>query len=226
MPNSSETRSEKFNRQTSESFAALGRFVQSFENMVDAARTSIKLLLSKTGPDQILVSIVLHHQAFTAKPILDVFRAIVMETLDLRARLHPGSVTDDDARVFAGVLSQIFGEYDALARARNNLLHATWRIGWVAEGQDDFSEFFAHNQKVTKSGARAVDLPKTAKELDELSDRCNKMAEWIWLVHIGVTLGEGISRQFRYNKNKKTWEDARSISASPAEPNSSPIANG
>ena len=60
---SGETRDEKYRRQTTESFALLGRFVQSFEQMVNWARSGSIMLLSKTPTDQQLLL-----RVFTQRP--------------------------------------------------------------------------------------------------------------------------------------------------------------
>jgi hypothetical protein len=187
--------------------------------MVTAARDGAAMLLSKGIVEQTLIRIVLHHQALTAKPLFDIFRAVIMRTIEFQKTLAPGRHSEADANTFKGVLGQIHREYEDLAYTRNNLLHATWYVGYASEDQADFSEFLAHKQTVNKSGAGAVDLPKTAKELDELSERCNKMTEWIRLVFSSLAFSQvdagRISKLFRYNEKSKKWEDARPSTDAP-----------
>jgi len=147
---------------------------------------------------------------------MDIFRAVTMKIVTFRQASNPPTVTDAECNIFNGVLGQVHREYEALANLRNNLLHATWFVGYANEAQEDFSEFFAHKQTVNKSGAGMVDLPKTAKELDDLSERCNRMAEWIRLIFASAALTEVnknmIGKLFRFNEKEKTWEDARASS--------------
>jgi hypothetical protein len=210
-----ESRDEKYNRQTTESFAALGRFVQCFEGMVGAARDGAMFLLSNNLESQTLVKIALYHQALTAKPIMEIFRAITMRTIEFHTSLRPGILNNTDRDTFSAVLGQIHREFETLANTRNNLLHATWYIGWSNEHETDFSQFLARKERVNKSGSSAVNLPKTAAELNELSERCAEIEEWIRLVFSSLLFagsdegGCSIKRLFRYNKEDKRWEDAR-----------------
>jgi hypothetical protein len=72
-----ETHDKKYSRQTGEQFEALGRFVQEFEQLVDAVRTTSMHLLSSNSPkQQQLVNVVLFHKSLTAQPLFEIMRGL------------------------------------------------------------------------------------------------------------------------------------------------------
>ena len=64
-----------------EQYEALGRFVEAFEQMVHEARSACEFLLDPKLERQSVVSTALHHSIMTAKPLFEIMRAVVAETL-------------------------------------------------------------------------------------------------------------------------------------------------
>ena len=140
-----------YEENTKEQYEALGRFVEAFEAMVNEVRESTIALIERDGKHRRQIEIVLHHQVLTAKPLYEIFRAVVVEVVDDAISLKkakagrvfdrdPPLVVDlmekalqfasADRDVFLGVMSTIADEYNTLVNKRNNLLHATWFIGF------------------------------------------------------------------------------------------------
>ena len=136
-------------------YEALGRFVESFEGMVHEARSiSIRLLAQETYHTD-LVGVALHHQVFTAKPIFEIWRALIIEIVNIAVGAHekrkepgfshfapvvdesgtPIDISPSDREIFFGVLKTIGKEYQELANIRNGLLHGTW---WIGDPAGDF----------------------------------------------------------------------------------------
>lgn len=192
----SETRDEKFKRQTQEQFEALGRFVQDFELMVEAVRFGGAGLLSAGR----LANIVFHHSALTAAPLFEIFRAMVIEALAESDRDVPAREQD----VANAVLTSIADQYNHLVARRNELLHGTWHIGWASPDQEDFSKIPAMKLKVTKAGLRSVDMPRDIDELRALSSQCKRLNKMIYAVYFCVLHGENaFSRKFQ--KDGSDW---------------------
>ncbi len=110
-----ETRDEKFSRQTCEQFEWIGRFVQSFELMVDAARGSALLLLRPVP--QRMLNIVLHHSSMTAWPLFEIVQALYGEMI------AQDTFPKEQADVVRGVLKQVAADYSDLLSQRNIVSH-------------------------------------------------------------------------------------------------------
>jgi len=63
-----------------------------------------------------------------------------------------------------------------LANKRNNLLHATWFIGYSDSDDPDCHDFFVNKYTVTKEGFMPIDLPNTAAGLKALSEKVRSRA--------------------------------------------------
>jgi hypothetical protein len=194
---------DEYQKNTKEQYESLGRFVEAFEAMVNEVRESIITLLERDYRRRRLIEIVLHNQVFSAKPLYEVFRAVVIEIVDDAIKIQkvrkegkggsidrplfvdalgePLAFKPEDRDVFLGVMSTIAKEYGSLFETRNGLLHGTWFIGYPSEDPSS-SEFLVLKYKTNKEGLSPVALPKNAEELRELTKRCEATREWIaWL---------------------------------------------
>jgi hypothetical protein len=151
-----------------------------------------------------------NHQVMTAKPLMDLFRAMfgaMLADTDTRK-----SFSDVQLRAFEGVLSQINSRYNVLANRRNDLLHGTWIIPDVQDPNSDVIEFIVSKLKTHAGGLKqADDLPKNAKELCDLSARCRDLTKWIQLVtgcwgfQTNPGSGAHIDKIFKYDAQKDEW---------------------
>ncbi len=175
-----ETRDEKYSRQTGEQFEALGRFVQEFEQLVFAVRTTcMQLLSSNNSPkQQQLVNVVLFHQSLTAQPLFDIMRALYAVFI----KEFPERVSADDLDVVSAVMKYCATEFSSLVQVRNRLLHGTWFIGWANEKQEDFSQLPVAKFNITKDGYEPAKLPKSVAELSQLTNRCRELSKLIWRI--------------------------------------------
>jgi hypothetical protein len=169
-----------------EQYERLGRFVESFEAMVNAVRTRCIYLLGDDGPQQRLHLIIFHHQSLTAKPLFELFRAMTIQTISEKGYKDKYGIEDAAVNAFRGVLGQINKEYFDLVNLRNSLLHGTWFVGYV--GDDPSSpDFDVYKYTVTKEGLSRVELPRTASELADLSNRCEEVQVLVSLVNECMT---------------------------------------
>lgn len=201
-------RQARYLAQTTEQYASLGRFVQAFEQMVDAARAGCVHLFPVSGPFQVqqrMLHLLLSSPGMTAKPVFDALKAFLGELMSEMGDAIPA----DERKVIGDVLSYIDGEVQHLMQARNALLHGTWYIGWANEADQDFSEFLVHKWKASSRGLESHDLPKTAMELDALSARCDALTElvrrvWVAFRH-GGSGGPGPRVRFNVHRRGKVW---------------------
>src|SRR4029077_9336681 len=164
-------------------------------------------------------------ELLTAKPLYEIFRAVVVEVVDDAISLKKaktGRVFDRDPPlvvdlmekalqfasayrdVFLGVMGTIADEYNTLVNKRNNLLHATWFIGFQGSGDPSCSESYVRKYATTKQGLTTVELPKNAPELRELSKRCEVTRNWIAWLHSCLRGSSYIRERFEYH-GKKWW---------------------
>ena len=91
-----------------EQYEELGRFVVAFEDMVnDVRELCIFILAGFNSSQQTFVSVALHHQALTAKPLFEIMRALVAEVAkdnDARKRYK---IDNESEQIINGVLAAI-----------------------------------------------------------------------------------------------------------------------
>lgn len=169
-----------YEKNTKEQYEALGRFVEAFEAMVDEARSSCIQLLASDTQHAKWVAVPLYHQSMTAKPLFEIFRCIIMQMMndvDFR-KIH--NVSDALRDSFYGTLAPLAGEFNRLSEIRNDLLHGTWFIGDRYGSNEDATEFEVKRHKINKHGISASKpLPKTATELNDLTNRCKEVEWWV-----------------------------------------------
>lgn len=194
-----------FQRNASAQYEALGMFVEAFEAMVDEARESTISLVERDPHHGRLVAIALHHSNLTAKPLFDIFRAVVAEIVKdalhiqeakktgrerveppLRLDINddPLNLTPRDRDALFGALKALSSEYDDLQQARNKLLHATWFIGYPDGDDPTYEKLVVRKYSATAAGLEPVTtLPKDKAELHHLVRRCDVARSWIAAIH-------------------------------------------
>lgn len=174
-----EDRNIRLDKEIKDSFALIGRFVQEFELMVNAARAGCICLISSGVMQQRLVSIAFQHQSMTAQPLFDIWRAIVAEFRTINGT-ETNSIQDiDENRTLNYIISHIGKEYSHLVHKRNTISHGTWYIGWVHPEREDFSDMPVEKGKVTKGGLEFACALKDKEELLQYIQRCNSTAQMI-----------------------------------------------
>jgi hypothetical protein len=170
-----------------------------------------------------LLEIVFHHGAMTAKPLFEIMRALIAERVsasikaqkddsDPEASLRlKGSdekdvpLSDQDQTTILGVLSFISGRYMDLATKRNNLLHATWYIGYSSVDDPDSSTFLVSKFTPNGEGLRKLELPSKASELKDLAEICRTIEGWILWLQSCLTGSVKVAKTFQYDKETKIW---------------------
>ncbi len=88
--NADETRDQKRARQTTEIYAALGRYVEAFEFLVLAIRRGCLFLTARDNAQQRLMQIVFNHRSMTADNLFRIYRAMVGEIVNDTDSQFPG----------------------------------------------------------------------------------------------------------------------------------------
>jgi len=161
-----------------EQYAALGRFVEAFEALVNEARDGcIEIIIGNDDTKAYLAEIAFHHQAMTAKPLFEILQAMIAEIIK-----DPSAPEFAEREAFGQVLKQINKEYMDLANKRNNLLHGTWFIGYTSPDDPDSKTFQIRKFTTSQDGLKKLELPTEAAELDALTVRCIAARDWLSLL--------------------------------------------
>jgi hypothetical protein len=177
-PNGSESE-ESPNDHARDQFAALGRFIQNFEHIVSSLRTECSRLVkggdlgSGVVPGNVILfywnicALTFHHDSMTAKPLVDIWQAMVSE--QCRALVALSKLSEQGHLISLEIVRDIANDIRALANTRNMLIHATWHIGFWRPGEvGGLSSMHVEKYKVPKSGLQPRDdLPRSFDELME-----------------------------------------------------------
>jgi hypothetical protein len=187
MPHVVAKRKKSPNTHAREQFAALGLFIQNFENIVATLRGECSRILRggqigvkwenpKTHLFQWnICSLALHHEVMTARPVVDIWQALMAE--ECRALVVLSKISERDAKTVAEIVVELANKFRALSNARNRLVHATWSIGRWWPSDADLSVVHVEKHKVSKEGLqKRDDLPCSFEELLKLG----KQAEQLW----------------------------------------------
>ncbi len=215
-----------FRKNTSEHYAALGRFVEAFELMVNEVRECSIDLVAHDEKNRELVRIAFHHHALSAMPLIEIFRAIGANIVGLTPVESVNFLIDDedvfilsespdvphpdnpklefsasDREAFNAVMKRIFAEYRELSETRNALLHGTWFVGYGSRADPNASTFYVQKFQTTKIGLTPVEgLPKSAPELIALAERCDDARNWIAYFESCLSRLESFSERFKHER--------------------------
>ena len=212
-------------------FAALGRFIQSFEGIVSTLRWhSHRIMLGDHlgvgNPDAKammpwwnITSMIFHHQVMTAYTLLDIWRSLLAEKCQALKNL--GILSERGGKVVEGVSAEIAAEFKDICEQRNRLIHASWRIGrWTPV--EKFSDLGVEKYKLGADGfGKRTDLPKNFEELMECGAQCrrlhDKFGRFLQFFHYEPN---DIETVFEYSKAAGNWQKWRFVpptqSAAPA----------
>jgi len=175
----------KANETARDQFASLGLFIQNFEKVVNALRNDCAHIvqggnrgISGGNPKVFVMSsnitnLVFHHENVSAKPILDVWKALMSEECRALRILERLSKKGDETT--RAIVRDISAESKNLYEARNSLVHATWSIGyWFKE--EDIDTLNVKKWKVSSDGfQQRSDLPTSFDQIVALAKRADKL---------------------------------------------------
>ncbi|MGY3584438.1 hypothetical protein ACVIGB_006504 [Bradyrhizobium sp. USDA 4341] len=211
--------SPEFERNVKEQYETLGRFVEAFELMVHEVRELIITVCSDCGrfPNDTQFETIVHHQALTAKPLMDILRAVVADVLQTVTHCRSSNMPlDNDHPLWTHTISEAEGErlldvlgfvaskYEKLVNRRNDLLHGTWFVGYGESDNPEGAEFYIRRFRTTAKGLTpASGLPKTASELRDFTKRCTAVRDWISKIDAIVHRTEKVGDAFEFTE--KMW---------------------
>jgi len=173
-----EEREALYTSQTTEQYAAIGRFVVEFENACGSIRSMMMRLLQMGGlKSQPLGNILLDSKSMTASPLIYAYEAMLRECGLMAVP------TQEE------VFNQLCKEFRDLMEVRNNYVHAHWFIGFSNPANKDFSRFGAlKGSPSKKKGMAYVDMPKNVDEIIGMADQAKELACFLREVEAAITL--------------------------------------
>jgi hypothetical protein len=97
-------------------------------------------------------------------------------------------------------------EYSSLYNKRNELLHATWFVGFPTGDDLDAKDFFVRKFKTSADGLTAAKLPKNSSELSNLSDRCQDVRLWLGQIDFCIQDDLAITDFFKREQPDEPWK--------------------
>lgn len=175
-----ESREQKRTRQTYESHAALGRYVEAYEQLIMCIRGGCSLLTCLLTPgrtgvkQQQLMNVVFYHHSMTADNLFSIYRALVGQIInDSDMAIDP-----NEANAIRGILKCFDSAFQKTIAMRNNYLHGTLFIGHGNTETEDWSEIGFLRGKSTKEGLLFVDGPKDAGAIDAAARECKRLHDY------------------------------------------------
>jgi hypothetical protein len=159
-------RHERRAEQTDKIYRALGRFVVSFSQMSFALESSNLQMLTLGFRDQGLANVAV--AGLSVESLREMYFALSAEQMDLN-------------ELEQRIAKRLRDRVESLIKARNNILHVTWFVGWGSDATEDWSR--AETWKIRRGTKRPRALAEkyTAERLDGLSQQCSELADLLRL---------------------------------------------
>lgn len=175
----SESRDERYSRQTKDLYAAYGQYCVAFEHLCGEMHHAIYGVLASQGglKDQQLHNIVF--AGYTAEPLQKTLRALLFHVIKLSGPREKK-------------LKALFNQIKDLIAERNVLVHGRWYIGYASRDQTDFSSAQYVKAKQTGSGVELATGELDANQLQQRTDALNVAAGRIRDLYMGLVFSNGI----------------------------------
>ena len=191
-------------------FEALGRYIQGFEYMVSETRLGIiqiGIIQTTTNYQETAayLDVILSHQAFSAQPLFDVFRATANMFTSKWVALDAA-----DRKFVSDILADIHKRATAVIKYRNNIIHGTHHDAFsYPEIQEDFSRLFIWKRKVGQTGLTPGDVPRNRQELQKLTAECYDVRDLVggikgWMIQSIESSPPRKPTEF-FTLNGRTW---------------------
>jgi hypothetical protein len=179
---------EKYETQTKELYAAIGKFTVKFEHVCHAMSNTILWALQSDGlRTQRLANAVL--TGLTADPLRKIFGSVLAEVR------HDD---EQDKEIVKNVLKRV----QELTESRNNVIHRTWFVGWVSLEDSDFSVVPSWKFVNTTEGTEFRSLSYSATDFDELSAKADELADIINRMCCCLTIDCRFTNNFNVDPDK------------------------
>lgn len=171
-------------------YEGLGEFVVQFELIVFSMREALTLLWSRGGPPKFQQLVRPGLAELTADPMVRIFQASFAEAV------KTSGASEAEKSMGNKILAAICNRMRKLIKARNEIVHGTWFIGYAAPEDIDFSVADGHKAINNKYGVEHRDISRTRQDFDALSDECNEVNDLINRFFSTVLFGRSVCANF------------------------------
>jgi hypothetical protein len=196
----SETRSELHDLQSRRSFEAVGRFIQSFELILDAARFGCTQLVATNPAQQRLLGIAFAHPVLAACPLTEILHAMLSEIVHQRT-----DGAKDERDVTIALLEQVTQDCKRIVASANRLLRGAWDVGHSHARAADGDSALAFSADIFRA---TLQIDKISA-LEVLTADCTRLEQDIRRV-VGAVIdhrGPRAAKNFRLINGR--WETYR-----------------
>ncbi len=173
----------KYQKQTQELYAAVGKFAVKFEHVRHAMDEAIILALYKNGVSNQNIALSLI-APMSAEQLRQAWESVIYEATE--------SLTDDERKLVHSVSIRI----QQLITDRNNILHRTWFVGWASSADEDFSSTSGYKVKNTGKGVEFKVENYTVANFDNHSAVADELANLVRGLCSIIIYGGRISDNF------------------------------
>jgi hypothetical protein len=106
-------------------------------------------------------------------------------------------LTTEEQRISVALCKQT----KELIERRNDIIHATWFIGYAGAGDTDFSEASGHKWKRGKTGALLKSDSVEAAHFEAFAEECSETANIVMFLPTVVIFGLKLGNNFRVNED-------------------------
>jgi hypothetical protein len=145
---------------------SIGNYAVEFENLLLVLKYGIKLIAKGDGlQNEDFIEILLYDS--TAFPLLNYFKAFMLEAF-------PSEMKDKE---FSGKMDSIYGEIQEALEYRNDIVHASWNVGYVINvNTDKLSTYLsAQRNKVKKDGLTNIHERVNFEKIEEIKKRAGEI---------------------------------------------------
>ncbi len=175
-------------RNENEIYENLGRFLVQFEELNSYIVAGIRTILWCQGLKNDEVQEIILAK-LTADPLREIYQSLCGETLQL---------VDADRRV----LKYLFSEAQLLGKQRNDIVHSSWAVALLAQGEDKIPVGIKEKLHRNKEGvATKRDILKS-EEITSLVERTKECSDLFSQLLSCVSFGDSIAGSFTYENNK------------------------
>jgi hypothetical protein len=175
----------KAHEQERDLYAAVGKFVVSFEHVCRAMQECVVSVLSKDGlKTESLARAPL--VGLTARPLFKSFKAVVTE------------FRKDDPEDMR-ILENVFKRIERLIETRNDVIHQTWLIGWGEPKEPSKAKGWKF--RLTKHGVESIRREATVEEFNCLSEQAAELSDIVMIVGSCLVVGFSFSKWLFVDKD-------------------------
>lgn len=175
---------EKSNQNYDKLYAAIGKFCVEFEQLCFEIQNTIMTILDREGlQNKSVLRILLAGD--TADPLRMKLVALLPQTVELN---------DNEKKI----AKNIFARVQNLIKSRNDVLHATWFIGWISEPFELANSARGHKYDKGTEGEKTKEFNYKTEDFDKFTKEATNLKSLIIRLKGCLSADYSIEKNFRF----------------------------